>query len=494
MIHAAEKVEKIASSRQEWLAKNGNSAEPWLQHIRDRSFSQFCALGVPTRRMEGFKYAKIPAIESLLPKSAESLLAAVASPDAVALEATNPEADIHLKMAGSTLVGDRKLIATLEKQGILYQLGNLRDTQDSETWNQTLARFAREDSSNPLFYLNGSYVTHGILLKIPSSWGNRRIVIEHLATTAGDEQSNTGSVAHSPSDGIFPRIFLDVASGANVTIIERFDGPVARQNDSSGQIASPDISGLLVSVTDVSIGNDARVNYHVITGNCTDSLFAMDHHFRLAAKTNLQLHTCHMNSRNLRHDLVVNLAGEEAEATVNGIYLAGSQQVIDNNTLIRHVAPRTKSEQFYKGIVGRTGRGAFTGRIEVLQEAVGCQAFQLNKNLLLDDEAEADVRPQLAISTDDIKCTHGATIGQLDATEVFYLQTRGIDEATARAMLSQAFADEILMKFPDAATGKALRETSRKFLQALIAGGTAGISAPSATDLAPITTATEERE
>src|SRR5262249_18711485 len=149
--------------------------------------------------------------------------------------------------------------------------------------------------------------------------------------------------------------------------------------------------------------------------------------------------------------------GEGSEATVNGLYLAGGGQHIDNFTVIDHAQPRCASHELYKGILDGKAHGVFNGKILVRQDAQKTDAKQTNKTLLLSADATINTKPQLEIFADDVKCTHGATVGQLDAEQLFYLRSRGIDLQAARALLTFAFANDII--------GRILVEPLRAWLE-----------------------------
>jgi len=138
------------------------------------------------------------------------------------------------------------------------------------------------------------------------------------------------------------------------------------------------------------------------------------------------------------------LDAEACECTLNGLYLAAGDQLIDNHTRIDHVRPHCTSHELYKGILDGRARGVFNGKIHVYPDAQKTDARQTNKTLLLSGDAMIDTKPQLEIYADDVKCTHGASIGQLDEEQIFYLRTRGIDRESARQLLTYAFANDIV--------------------------------------------------
>ena len=144
------------------------------------------------------------------------------------------------------------------------------------------------------------------------------------------------------------------------------------------------------------------------------------------------------------------LAGEGAIAHLRGLFVAGEGALADNHTRVEHEVPHCESRELYKGVVGAGGRGVFHGHVKVHPDAQQTLAEQRNPNLLLGRDSEIDTRPQLEINADDVRCSHGSTIGQLDAEALFYLQSRGIGERGAREILTRAFAQEILgdLEFP----------------------------------------------
>jgi Fe-S cluster assembly protein SufD len=146
----------------------------------------------------------------------------------------------------------------------------------------------------------------------------------------------------------------------------------------------------------------------------------------------------------LRNNVHPVLAGEGAECLINGLFMVNSGQHMDNYMLVEHAAPHCSSRQFYNGVLNGRGHGVFHGRIIVHKDAQKTDAKQTNRNLLLSDDAQIDTKPQLEIYADDVKCTHGATIGQVEENALFYLRSRGLDEAAAKHLLLLAFANECL--------------------------------------------------
>lgn len=163
----------------------------------------------------------------------------------------------------------------------------------------------------------------------------------------------------------------------------------------------------------------------------------------------------------VRNDVRVDLVRPEAECNLYGVFLADQGQHVDNHLRVDHSAPRTISNESFKGIVGERGRGVFNGKVVVHRNAQKIDATQSSDNLLLSDNAEIDTKPELEIYADDVKCSHGATVGQLDERQLFYLRARGITDSAARGLLTFAFANEVLRRLP---TGETRDRVSQRVL------------------------------
>jgi Fe-S cluster assembly protein SufD len=161
--------------------------------------------------------------------------------------------------------------------------------------------------------------------------------------------------------------------------------------------------------------------------------------------------TCHSISLGgsfVRNDIVVTLNGSGAECTLNGLYLAGGRTLVDNHTTIDHAQPHCSSRELYKGILGDHARAVFNGKIVVRPDAQKTDAKQTNKALLLSEDAQINTKPQLEIFANDVRCTHGAAVGQMDDEALFYLRARGLSEKDARRILIRAFAADVLNRLP----------------------------------------------
>ncbi len=228
-----------------------------------------------------------------------------------------------------------------------------------------------------------------------------------------------------------PRSTIVAGAGSRLTVVESYTGPVG----------SPTCTN---TVNQVVLGPGATVEHYKIQ-NEADTAFHLGRlDVRQGTDSQFSSLSVALGARIGRHEVRVRLQGEGGHTTVNGLYLPGGDRHHDNPVLIEHAAPRCTSRQLYKGIATDRGHGVFYGRLVVRPGAQGTDASQTNKNLLLSDQAEIDTRPQLEILADDVQCTHGAAVGALEADAIFYLRSRGVPLEQAKAMLTVAFAREML--------------------------------------------------
>jgi Fe-S cluster assembly protein SufD len=198
------------------------------------------------------------------------------------------------------------------------------------------------------------------------------------------------------------------------------------------------------AVTEVVAGENSVIEHYRIERESTKAFNVGTVRVQLARNSNVTCHSVMLGGALVRNNVHPVLADEGGHCLLNGIFMPGGRQHIDNFMLVEHRAPHCDSRQFYNGILKESASGVFSGRIIVHEDAQKTDAKQTNRNLLLSDDAQIDSKPQLEIYADDVKCTHGATIGQLDEESIFYLRARGIPEETARTLLLFGFAAENL--------------------------------------------------
>jgi Fe-S cluster assembly protein SufD len=197
-------------------------------------------------------------------------------------------------------------------------------------------------------------------------------------------------------------------------------------------------------VTELALDEGAVVEHCKFQNEGLNAFHIAGLHVRLGPKSNLVSHSFATGAKLSRNNIRVCLAGAGVQCVLNGLYLTRADQLADHHMVVEHAAPRCASHEYYNGILEGRSKGVFHGRILVRPAAQQTDAKQTNKNLLLSEEATVDTKPQLEIYADDVKCTHGATVGQLSEESIFYLRSRGLAAETARRMLIHAFAGEII--------------------------------------------------
>ncbi|HEY6274424.1 MAG TPA: Fe-S cluster assembly protein SufD [Terriglobales bacterium] len=198
------------------------------------------------------------------------------------------------------------------------------------------------------------------------------------------------------------------------------------------------------AVTELVAGECAVVSHTMIVRESERTFNVSTLRIQQARNSNLSTHSVLLGGELVRNNVHPVLAGEGAECLINGLFMANGRQHMDNYMLVEHASPHSSSRQYYNGILNGNAHGVFHGRIIVHKDAQKTDAKQTNRNLLLSDDAQIDTKPQLEIYADDVKCTHGATIGHVDENALFYLRSRGLDESSAKHLLLEAFANECL--------------------------------------------------
>ena len=200
------------------------------------------------------------------------------------------------------------------------------------------------------------------------------------------------------------------------------------------------------SVTEIFVDENAVVDHYKMQNNDNRSAMINNISFHQLDNSKVSSNLVTLNGGFIRNNLSVAINGEHCETALNGLYLVDGEQLVDNHTFIDHIKPNSSSSELFKGIIDNNGKAVFNGSIIVRKDSQKTTAFQTNRNILLTDDATINTKPNLQIFADDVKCSHGATVGQLDAESMFYLRARGISEDNARMLLMNAFAEEVAAK------------------------------------------------
>lgn len=269
-------------------------------------------------------------------------------------------------------------------------------------------------------YLNGAFFSDGAVIHIPDNYQCER-PIHLMFLTVGNGNLRFSAI----------RNILMMGRGSSATVVETYDS-LDKQ------------PALTNAVTEVFNGEGADLRHHVLQLQNEKSHFFGSTNIRLSRDSRYLNTWVSLGSRLSRNDVDADLTGSGSDCRLYGLYAGRDHQLMDNRTVVTHNTPHATSNQVYKGILDGESRGVFNGKILVEQDAQKTEAHQLNRNLILSEKAHADSKPQLKIFADDVKCSHGATVGQLDKTAMFYLQSRGIAKEVARSLLTFAFANDVV--------------------------------------------------
>ncbi len=380
--------------------------------VRQQAFNQFLQRGFPTTRDEHWKYTNLRRLEARefgirQPDSAFTSLPAVA--DAYQLVFV----DGVFRANDSTLPTQSGLrVTTLA--GLQANAGN--------TLNDVLATTANE--SCPFVALNTALTQDGLLIDAAAGVTLDKPLLLSFLWSDGQQSL----MAH-------PRVVIRAGRDSKLCVVEQFlgHGETAHFNN---------------VVTTVQLAEGAQLEHCRIQNENTQSFHIGLLRAELAAHATLISHYINFGAALARMDINVFLQGSAASVHLNGLQFATGAQHHDTHTRVEHCVPHTNSIEDYRGIADQRGRVVFNGKVLVHEKAIKTDAKQSSRNLLLAGTAEIDTKPELEIYNDDVKCAHGATVGQLDANALFYLRSRGLSAAQARALLTHAFADHIIGQLP----------------------------------------------
>ena len=425
------------------FAGNGAGGAPsWLKEIREDAIARFAQLGFPTTKQEAWRFTSVaPIAETRFVRAPRSevpisesrverlLLRGAAGPRAVFVDGRHAPA-LSSRVGLPQAVEAGSLAAALGAGG------------GSELARAHLARHAAWRES-PFAALNTAFLLDGAFVHIPAGVALEQPLELLFIST---DQSLGPAVTH-------PRNLVVVDPGAEAAVIEHYV--------SLGR-------GLYWTnaVAEVVVGDGARVEYYRVQSESRDAYHVATTHSQQGRDSYLGLHVVTLGGALTRHDVHTVLDGTGAELILNGLYLLGGTQHADHHTLIEHARPHCASHEFFNGVLDERAHGVFTGRIIVRPGAQRTDSKQTNNNLLLSTEARADSQPQLEIYADDVKCTHGSTTGPIDQTALFYLRSRGLGAAAARAVLTYGFGADILARIGAAAVRDELDELIRSRLLA----------------------------
>ncbi len=400
----------------------------WLKILRENAFEFFTENGFPTVKNEEWKYTNVAPIGREI------------------FEIGNDKA-IDAEKIGelfSKTENENRVVFVNNK--LNQELTNISDLPDGAKIlnlneairNEIFSPIVRENlgksidaETNGFTALNTAFIEEGVFIFVPK---NTKIETPIHLIFITDE--NTAS---------FPRVFLIAERGSEAILIESY-------------LRTAEMKYLIDSVIEIVLEDDAKLKHLRVQRESHDAFHVGTTAVNLNRASVYDSTNITLGAKLSRHDVRVKFNAEGAECFVDGLYMVGGEQHADTHSVIDHALPNCLSHQTYKGIVDGKARAVFNGKVFVRENASGTDAQQSNKNLLLSNDARVDTKPQLEIFNDDVKCAHGATVGQLEEEELFYLLSRGLNEQLARNLLTYGFAEEIINKIEIESIKKQLDE------------------------------------
>lgn len=408
----------LAAFREQEAALCGG-APAWLARQRRAAIARFGEVGFPDARNEDWKFTSVAPIVRT---------AYQAPPDGDDCATAAGEGEGELSSPVLAFYSYHPMLQPGDLPAGV-RLMSLRDAlaRCPELVEPHLGRHAAADG-HAFAALNAAFWPDGAFVYVPPGAVVERPILIHYVSYASTE---SGPFLW------YRRCLVVLGRGSQATVIERHDGGYH----------GPSMTNV---VTEAALGEGARLDHYKAQNESRHATHVAVTQAVLARDSRFSTHYVGLGGQLVRNEVHARFTGENGEATVNGLYLARGTQHMDNFTVIDHARPHCASHELYKGVLDGKARGVFNGKIFVRKDAQKTDAKQTNQALLLSDEATINTKPQLEIFADDVKCTHGATVGQLDADQLFYLRARGIGAEQARALLTFAFANDIISRIrPD---------------------------------------------
>jgi len=426
------------------FAATAGSRDPaWLQSLRAEAAARFAEQGLPSTKLEEWRYTNLTPLAKLRFEPPGSAPAPVTRGDVEALcfpvfacsvfvfvdGRFRPELSSPRALSGSLRVESLAELRASAPERLAGQLGRLADPK-----------------RHPFVALGTACLDDGACLFVPRATDVvQPIHVVQIASGAAPDR-----VCHS-------RLLLVAEAGSHVTVIQDF-------------VSLAGARGFSNAVAEVTIEQGAAVDLVLLQRENAESFHVSNLEVRIGRDARFAAHTLTLGGGFVRNDLNAVLEDEGASLRLDGLTVAGGNQLVDNHTVVDHAMPHGESRQRYKGVLGGHARGVFRGRVVVRPGAQKTNAEQSSANILLSEGAEIDAKPQLEIWADDVKCSHGASIGRLDENALFYLRSRGIAQAAARDLLVQGFASEVLASLPSPALAEGLTELLRDQMRGAGAG------------------------
>ena len=413
----------------EAYTQTSHSAETgaaWIYPVRREAAARFAQVGFPSRKDEDWRYTNIAPIVGTpftLAANTDVTSDEISQWSFAGLDGT------QLTFINGRFSAEHSKVDTASN----VKFGSIAEAVRSNPalLEPHLAHYAPVES-NPFVALNTAALDDGAYVIIPANVVETNPI--HLLFYSAP--GTTPTVSH-------PRVLIIAEPSSQSTIVESYCG------DSGGQYFTN-------AVTEVIVEGNANIDHYKLQREAKSAFHVATMQVQMGHNSTFSSHSISLGGSIVRNDANAALLASGCECTLNGLYTARENQIMDNHTSIDHAMPHCNSHEIYKGILDGNSRGIFNGKIFVREDAQKTDAKQTNQTLLLSDGAQINTKPQLEIYADDVKCTHGATVGQLSAEALFYLRSRGIPMAQAQSLLTYAFASDIVSRIKVDAVREAL--------------------------------------
>lgn len=398
-------------------------AVAWVRENREKAWREFQSLGFPTRKNEDWRYTSVSSLAD--------------GKFSLALEGATP-----LPKQIPCLPGESLRVVVVN--GIFSKTlsDDLSAMEGLEIFNLNESLSKSEELKKNL-----NIGTLGIFEKLNRAFWGHGVFIQVKEKTILTKSIHVVFVTTPTKDSLFmnPCLVMTVGREAQAHLVESYESDV-------------DGSHFINAVTHITVAAGSHLQHERIQHDGKNTAHMATTHVTQENQSHYESFVLSVGARLHRHDLRVDLSAKDAETSLNGLYVVSGNQHVDHHTCIDHRVAHTTSRQLYKGILAGESRAVFSGKVIVAKDAPGVDAAQLNKNLLLSTKAEVDTKPQLEIHTGDVKCSHGATVGQINPEEVFYFLSRGITLEMAKEILIGGFAADVLAKVKNELVRNHLKE------------------------------------
>jgi len=398
---------------------------PWLNTLRQQALTQFNQFGLPSKKVENWKYT------SLWELTQQSFNH---QPSAVTLS--------HQQCQDAALLDDAYRVVIIDGvfNAELSQLDSLQTGVTVRPFSQSLASVEQQLGQQVAMDKAGLTALNTLLMK--------EGVLVHVSAETIVEKPIELLVIHTgATDNLAAHLrnMIVLDSQAEATVIEHYVGLT-------------DATCFTNVVTEVVLADNAELFHYKLQQESENAFHIATLAAKQAAGSQWHTNNISLGAKLARNDVHSLLEGEGAHTTMDGLYLLNNSQHMDNHTRIDHLVPNTTSNELYKGVLDDDSHAVFNGKVMVHKDAQKTDSSEYNHNLLLSRGCEIDTKPEMEIYADDVKCGHGSTVGQLDQDQLFFLRARGLDEVSARSLLTHAFAVEVLDRIPSETVRKALSD------------------------------------